>query len=261
MSPIKHACMSAIGFSLFIILAPTDLLAEVHATDEFEAGSTRPVSIVVLPSQVELTKQRMIRREAQVEESGQLESHLTDAVAAEFRARDYDVRVIDAAAISKDPQLQELVVDANRRFTEMMTNVQARLKKSKHVQQRRYNAGDTVKLLAARLGVDAVAFTRMQIIAPSGAVRALNFGIGGETAMMTVTVVDGTTADIEAYITTPTFRRGSMFGGHDQIMENPDEEMAKYAGATLDDLPFADPSLREEESEDDVLSDLESLLD
>ena len=236
-------------------------LAKVIATDEFESGETRPVSIVILPSQVTLTKQKLVRQEAQIEESGELEPYLTAAVADEFRARGYTVKVVDAAAISADATLQELVVDANRRFDEMLTNVGSRLAKSKNVRSREYNAGDPARLLAARLGVDALAFARMQILAPAGAVRALNMGVGGETAMLTVTIVDGASSDIEAYITLPALSRGKMFGGHDDIVENPAEQMGNYAAGTLEDLPGADPSLRAETPAEDVLADLQSLLE
>jgi len=254
--------ISASAASVLLSLAAIQLaVAKVIATTEFEEGSTRPVSIVVLPSQVELSKQKLVRQEAQIEESGDLESHLTEAVAAEFRSRGYDVKTVDAAAIASDPVLQELVVDSNRRFDELLTNVGSRLSKSKNVQNREYNAGDEAKLLAGHLGVDALAFARMTIIAPGGAVRALNFGMGGEQAMLTVTIVDGTTGDVEAYITLPAMQRGKMFGGHDAIVENPGEQMANYAGATLEDLPTADPSLRRASSDADVISDLESLLE
>lgn len=236
-------------------------VAKVIATEEFESGATRPVSVVVLPSQVTLLKQKMLRQEEQVEESGELEVPLTAAVANEFRARGYTVRIVDADAIAADPTLQELVVDSNRRFDELLTNVGSRLAKSKNVRNREYNAGDQAKLVAARLGVDALAFARMQIIAPAGGVRALNFGMGGETAMLTVTIVDGATGDVEAYITLPALKRSKMFGGHDDIVENPTEQMGNYAGAALDDLPEADPSLRVETDAGDVLSDIESLLD
>lgn len=235
--------------------------AKVIATDEFEDGSTRPVTLLVLPSQVELVKQRLLRQEAQVEESGDLEVHLTAAVAEQFRAHGYEVTVIDASAIASDPTLQELVVDSNRRFDELLTNVGAKLGKSRNVRNREYNAGDEVKLLAARLGVDALAFARMTIIAPAAGVRALNFGMGGESSMLVVTIVDGTSGDVEAYITLPVGRRGKMFGGHDAIIENPEQEMANYAEGTLGDLPNADPSLRVETSADEVILDLESLLE
>lgn len=253
--------LSIAGLASVTMLVAVSAGAKVIATDEFEDGSTRPVTIVVLPSRVELVKQRLIRQEAQVEESGELETHLTAAVANEFRAKGYDVVVVDAVAIAEDPRVQELVVDANRRFDEFMTNIGTKLSKSKRVRNREYSVGDEARLLAARLDVDALAFARMQIIVPAAGVRAMNFGMGGETAMLTVTVVDGASSDIEAFITLPALRRGKMFGGHDDIVENPDEQMTNYAHGTLDDLPEADPSLRVETSEEDVLSDLESLLE
>lgn len=253
--------ISTIVLTMAGLVAGQSAVAKVIATDEFEEGTTRPVSIVVLPSQVQLVKQRLIRQEAQVEESGDLEAHLTAAVAGQFRAHNYEVTVVDADRIAADPALRELTLDADRRFDELLTNVGSRISKSKNVRRREYNAGDEAKLLASRLGVDALAFARMQIVAPAAGVRALNFGMGGEQTMLTVTVVDGITGDVEAYITLPVGGRGKMFGGHDDIVENPEREMANYAEATLEDIPDADPSLRVEAATDDVISDLESLLE
>lgn len=261
MRQISSRRMGLIGAAASGILLAPVVLAKLIATKEFEDGSTRPVTIVVLPSQVELVKQRIIRQEAQIEESGDLEAHLTAAVVAELNARGYEARSLDADQISSDPGLHELYVDAGRRFREMLANVEVRLSKSKNVENRRYNAGDEVKLLAARLRVHAVALARMQIVAPAAGVRALNLGLGGEQAMLSVTIVDGKSGDIEAYITLPALRRGSMIGGHDEIVEHPAKEMGKYASATLDGLPEAVPALRTEQNGEDVLSDLESLLD
>jgi hypothetical protein len=233
--------------------------AEMHATEEFEAGTTRPITVALLPAHVAMSKQRILRQEAEVEESGVLEGHLTTAVATELAGKGYDVRVLTVDEINSDPELQSLVVEADRRFDELLGNVSRRLRKQ--IESRRYHAGDTMTLLANRLGVDALAFARMQIIVPAAGVRALNFGMGGEQTMMSVSLVDETTTDIEAYVTLPIMRRGSMFGGYEEIMSNPDEEMAKYAEGTLKDLLAADPSARVEASGEEVLEDLESLLD
>jgi hypothetical protein len=214
----------------------------------------------VLPSHVTLAKQRLIRQEAQIDESADLEVHLSSAVTEEFRARGYEVRQVDTDAIASDPMLQEQVLDMNRRFDELLTNIGSRLSKSKNMRNREYNAGNEARLLAATLGVDALVFARMDIVAPSGAVRALNMGMGGETSMLTVTVVDGASGDIEAFITLPALSRGKMFGGHDDIVENPAEQMGNYAAGTLEDMPQAEPALRVETNSDDVLADLESLL-
>lgn len=257
---IEIRSVRAALLALALCTAPT-AFAKVIATVEFEDGSTRPVSLAVLPSQVELTKQKMLRQEAQVEESGLLESHLTESVATEFLQRGYEVAVADTATIAADPDLQELVVDANRRFSELLANVGSRLSKSKNVRNREYNAGDEARLLASRLGVDALVFTRMQIVAPAAGVRALNMGMGGENTMLSVTIVDGVSGDVEAFITLPLMGRGKMFGGHDDIIENPEREMANYARGTLDELPEAQRELRAESSSEEVISDLEALLE
>ncbi len=250
---------TAVVLSLLGLASLGTAQAEMHATEEFESGETRPITVAVLPAQVNLIKQRMIRREAQVEESGELEGYLSSAVASELGTKAYEVELVTAERINADPELQALVVEANRRFDEVLGNITRRLRKQ--IEERAFHTGDTLTLLANRLGVDAVAFIRMDLIANAKGVQALNFGMGGAQTMMSVSLVDGTTTDVEAYITLPLMRRGRMFGGYDDVMANPDVEMANYASATLDDLLDADPSLRAESSDESVLADLDALLD
>jgi hypothetical protein len=259
MTPInlRTALTALPAVLLWLIALP--VAAEMHATAEFEAGTTRPVTVALLPSQVSLLKQRMMRVEAEVEESGQLEGHLTAAVASGLEGKGYRVRVVTAEAVNSDPDLQALVVEANRRFDEVLMNISARMRKQ--IESRRYQAGDTLTELAERLDVDAIAFVRMQIYAPAKGVQIMNMGMAGSQTMMSLSLIDGTTTDIEAYVTLPVMRRGKVFGGYDAIMKDPDVEMARFAEATLDDLLAADPSLRVESTEEDVLGDIESLLD
>jgi hypothetical protein len=255
LSKLHHVLISAAAATLVMQSAT----AEMHATEEFESGASRPVTIALLPAHVSLQKQRMIRREAQVDEAGDLEAHLTTAVANGLVGKGYQIEVVTAARINADADLQALVVEADRRFDELLGNVSRKLRKQ--IETRKYHAGDTITLLADRLGVDAIGFVRMDIVANSKAIQALNFGMGGAQTMMSVSLVDKSTTDIEAYVTLPIMRRGKVFGGYDDIMANPDEEMANYANATLNDLLDADPSARVESSDEDVLSDLESLLE
>ena len=109
--------------------------AEMHATEEFETGATRPVKVAVLPAQVNLIRQRMIRREAQVEEAGELEAHLASAVASQLSVKAYEVELLTAERINADPELQALVVEANRRFDEVLGNITRRLRKQIEEQQ------------------------------------------------------------------------------------------------------------------------------
>jgi uncharacterized protein YbjQ (UPF0145 family) len=257
MTSIKLRIAAALP-ALLVLLAARPVTAEMHATAEFAAGTTRPATIALLPAQVNLIKQRMIRMESEVEEAGMLESHLTGAVAAGLDQKGYEVRVVSPEAINSDPQLQSLVVEANRQFDELLGNVSARLRKQ--IESRRYHAGETLTLLAEKLGVDAVAFVRMQVYAAAKGVQIMNMGMAGSQTMMSVSLVDGDTTDIEAYVTLPIMRRGKVFGGYDDIMKDPDVEMARFAESTLNDLLAADPSLRAKKADDDVLGDIESLL-
>lgn len=240
-------------------LAAGAALAAMHATAEFESGATRPVKIALLPAHVELQKQKMIRREAKVEEAGELEDYLGAAVAKELESRGYAVQRLTAASINADPGLQELVVDADRRYGELLTQIAVKL--PRQVAKRRYQAGDEMQLLASRLGVDSVAFVRLQMIAAGKGLQILNQGMGGAQTMMSVSLIDGRTRDIEAYFVLPLMKRGKAFGGYDAVMKHPAEEMSRFAASTLDDLPKADPSLRKAPAGGgDVVKDVESLL-
>ena len=59
----------------------------------------------------------------------------------------------------------------------------------------------------------------------------------------------------------PVLRRGSI-AGYDAIMENPAARIGELTEATLRDLPKADAAARAaSESDEDVLSDVEDLLE
>jgi hypothetical protein len=235
----------------------------MHATPEFEAGATRPRTIVFLPPQAMLIKQKVIQTEQQIEESGELASYLGASVRAAFAAQGYEVRVLEPEEVNADPELQELVLDAGRRYSEMLAQVRTRL--PRQIGKRRYEAGDEMRTLAGMLGVDAIGFADIQIYAAAPGASAVailtGFGAAGSSTLLTVSVIDGITANIEAYFVPPAMRRGSM-AGYDAIMADPAGKIAELTELTLRDLPQADASARAPaESDEDVLSDVEDLLD
>src|SRR5690606_29126841 len=149
-----------------------------------------------------------------------------------------------------------------RRYAELHTQMAAKL--PRQIAKRRYKAGDEMRLLAAKLGVDAIGFADMQIVASAAGASAVSvlvgFGSAGSQTMMSVTLIDGATAELEAHFVPPVLRRGSI-AGYDAIMEDPAGKIAEITQQTLKELPAADPSKRRASAEDDVLSDLESLLE
>lgn len=77
---------------------------------------------------------------------------------------------------------------------------------------------------------------------------------------LSVSLIDGRTAGIEAYFVPPALRRDSV-AGYDAIMADPAGKIAQIARLTLRDLPNADGSMRVQEDDEDVLGDIEELLE
>jgi hypothetical protein len=236
----------------------------MHATEEFEQGTTRPRSVAFLPPHATLLKRKVVQTEEQIEESIELSRYLAASVQRAFEAQGYEVKMITPDQISADPGLQELVLDADRRYAEMLTQV--RMKLPRQIGKRRYEAGDEMRTLAAKLGVDAIGFADLQMVSAAAGASAVailvGFGSAGTSTMLSVSLIDGDTANIEAYFVPPVMRRGSI-AGYDAIMADPAGKIAEIANLTLRELPPADPSVRAttRESEDEVLEDVESLLE
>jgi hypothetical protein len=221
---LRRLLESGLAVSLLIGAAPAD--AAMHATGEFEAGATRPRSVVFLPPQATLLKQKVVKA-------------------------------------GKDPELEELVLGASRGYAEMLTRL--RLKLPRQIGKQRNEAGDEMRSLAAKLGVDAVGFAEIEIAAAAAGATVVSgftgFGSAGSSTLMSVSVIDGATANIEAFFIPPVLRRGSM-AGYDAIMADPAGKIGELTEATLRDLPKADTAaLVVAESDEDVLSDVEDLLE
>jgi hypothetical protein len=259
---LRRLLTSVLAFGVMTGVAAT-ANAGMHATPEFESGATRPRTIAFLPPQAMLIKKKIVQTEQQLEESGELANYLGASVLEAFKAQGYEVRVLTPNDVGADPELQELVLDASRRYTEMLTQVRLRL--PRQIGKRRYEAGDEMRLLAAKLGVDAVGFAEIQIFAAAAGASAVSiltgFGSAGSSTLISVSVIDGATANIEAFFVPPVLRRGSM-AGYDAIMADPAGKIGELTEATLRDLPQVDAAARATtESDEDVLSDVEDLLE
>jgi hypothetical protein len=234
----------------------TQAFAERGFTDEFVSGGTRPQSIALLPVQASITRAQVVETVGLIDESVVFGEKFNADVAALLTAKGYEVQIVDADRINADRMLQEYVVDAKRAYDEMIARY-----RPKKLADRIYNAGDSARLLAAHLGVDAVAFSRLSItITPAG--KAIVAGLFGGTtsgASSMIGIVDGDTADLEV-----------VQSGVAIVMpgEKTPDEIAAYvanlaAGSTRR-LPGADPSQRPDvevaDSDEDVLDEVESLL-
>jgi len=238
------------------VLLMQPVFAGMHATKEFEAGDTRPKTVAFLPPHATLIKRKVIKAEEQIEEGAELSRFLATSVKNEFAKQGYVVRMLTPDEVNANRDLQELVLDADRRYIELLNQV--RLKLPKQIAARRYQAGDEMRVLASRLGVDAIGFADLVMIA--SAPGALFLSGSGTQQMLTVSVIDGGTATIEAYFVPPALRRGA-FTGYEAVMADPAGKIGEMAGLTLRDLPPAAAAARTRpENDSDVVSDVESLL-
>src|SRR5262249_15044470 len=145
-------------------------MAAMHATKEFESGATRPKTIAFLPPHVDVIKRKIVQSEQLLDEGAAFAVHLQDSLQKEFAAQGYDVKALTWDEVKADRALKELVLDGDRRYTEMLTQVRTKL--PRQIAKRRYQAGDEMRLLAAKLGVDAIGFADMQIVAAAAGASA-----------------------------------------------------------------------------------------
>ncbi|MGD8324656.1 MAG: hypothetical protein PVF50_09835 [Gammaproteobacteria bacterium] len=235
-------------------LAPEPGAARVVGeTPEFEDGSKRPVSIALLPPQASVATQRLVTAEAQVDESLEFAIIYTAQIAALLEEQGYLVEIIDADRVNADPRLQEYVVDANRRYDELLQQVRPR-----RIKKRLYNAGDEARALANHLNVDALGFPRLTVVGATGGKIAMSVLLGGSMggSFGTLSLVDGHSGDLEAHLVGPGGNSARKFD------EDPDGMIGRITDNLVKGLPNADPSARVEPETDDedVLAEIESLL-
>ena len=223
-------------------------------TPEFANGATRPRSVALLPVKASIVRAKVAETQGLIDESVVYGVEFNAQVQSLLAAKGYEVQVIDADRINSDAQLQEYVVDANRAFDDILKQY-----RPKKLEKRIYNAGDSVRLLAARLGVDAIAFGKVSITITAAGKAIVSALIGGTTAgaSSSLAFVNGATGDLEAML----FGIVPVAPG-----DKTDQELHAYvatlAARNTKRLPGADPSSRIDAtaSDDDVLDEVESLI-
>jgi hypothetical protein len=228
-------------------------LAE-KTTVEFANGATRPHSVALLPVDSTVNRAKVVDTDSLVDDGLKYGSLFNARVKTLLEGKGYAVEVVDTERINSDPQLQEYVVEATRGFKEMMSKY-----KPKKLESRIYNAGPAAKLLAQKLGVDALAFSTLSVTI-TGAGKAIVSGLFGGTtsgASANLEVVNGKTGDLEAtFIAIALVTPG----------EKTDQDLAAYvdtlAARTMNKMPGSDPNSRVDvaQSDDDVLNEADAVL-
>ena len=274
---------TAATFALIVLLASQSVFSEVciigecsAMTPEFRSAELRPKSIALLPARSTLTENGVFNSESRVGETFPLENHLALSLEKQFSNRGYEVRRLTIDEIAEDQQLADLVNAANQRYDEEYTTIVAF--KVDGVKYRRYSVGEESRVLAIYLGVDAVAFPRMQIKgASSGSKWMSGLGIkqGAQAGInMEFGLVHARSGDVEAFF-------GGVTGGFGnpsfkKILKKAEKYMANIAKVATKKMPevgtvLKPDKLKENEErrelvlydpvdEADVLDDLEGLL-
>jgi hypothetical protein len=239
-------------------------------TTEFRNLELRPKSIALLPPHASLRKKGTFSATEMVGESLVLEASLATALEKRISSRGYVVVRVTQEDIEADDELALLVSQANQRFDEVRAKLPSKLNEVKY---RRYSVGVEARILANYLGVDAVAFPRMQAVGATGA--AILFSpTGGGQIHMDFSLVHARSGDIEAFF--GAINSGGLFGKSlSSILKNPDKHMAKIAKTATKKMPAVAKKLKpqklrkdriravelyDEADQDAVLQDLEDLL-
>ena len=273
----------AAAIALTALLASQFVLAEVciigecsAMTPEFRSAELRPASIAILPARSTLTEDGVFNSESKVGETYELEKHLAISLEQQMASRGYEVRSLSIDEITEDQQLASLVNAANQRYDEEYATIVAF--KVSGVKYRRYSVGEESRMLANYLGVDAVAFPRMQIKgASSGSKWMSNLGIkqGSQAGInMEFGLVHARTVDVEAFY-------GGVIGGFGnpsfkKILKKAEKYMEKVSKVATKKMPKVGDVLKPEKlknkeerrelvlydpvDEEAVLEDLEDLL-
>lgn len=272
------------AFALIVLLANQSVLAEVciigecsAMTPEFRNLELRPKSIALLPARSTLIENGVFNSESRVGETVELEAYLAISLEERISALGYEVMSLTVEQIAEDQQLATLVNAANQRYDEEYTTIVAF--KVDGVKYRRYSVGEESRLLANYLGVDAVAFPRMQIKgASSGSKWMSGLGVkqGAQAGInMEFGLVHARTGDVEAFF-------GGVTGGFGnpsfkKILKKAKKYMANIAKVATKKMPEVGAVLKPEKlkkgetvrelvlydpvDEEAVLDDLEGLLE
>jgi len=258
---------------LFSVSLAVQVEARWYVSPEFGNPEKRPQVLVLLPPHAELIKQKVVMTEEMVSEALALEVTAASATLDFLTSKGYQVTQLTPDRINADPELQELILKVNRRYSEEWPKI---IRKPKQVRYGRYSMGDELRSLAKRLGADAIVFARIQGVEVSvgkavmGAVMGALIGGGGGSgsyARMDICVVNAQSAKIEGY-----FDGRVSVGLHD-LTENAEKATKKLAKKTLKKYPNTEKVVKvriskkdkieaEEPTadEDAVLAELEALL-
>ncbi|CAN5152746.1 hypothetical protein BH24PSE2_BH24PSE2_07400 [soil metagenome] len=218
-------------------------VAASHYTWDFRNGAARIQTIALLPPDVRVTIVRAGGRKPREAETARVENIATNVTRRRLEQAGYDVVGLTSDQLAENPRLWGLTRLAERHFER---EFQALLQDPRRLEQRTLNIGAAAVRLADQLGVDALAFQKIDAEGAAGSqlVRALSLGSSRGYVRMDLAVVHGTTGDIEGWFSGRT-RGVKAF----RLTNYPEKVVTKTARLAYRRLPLAFEGEPEERDE------------
>jgi hypothetical protein len=256
--------------AILLLLVSLTASAGEHMTPEFARGEFRPKTMVLIPPLAEVTKNKVTTTEEMIEEAAGLEYATALVLREQLRAKGYELRILPADEVNNDPLLRQMVRGMNERYD---ADIVQAMKKPKDIRSRRFNFGDEAKILAAKLGADALVVSRIAASGATGGQKTMAVVFGGSMGYATVTlsIVAGDNGDLEAF-----FDGVDSGMSPEKLEQQPREVMSKVTASALKDFPGLGEAGKYRKSwpqntnrqvpdkgasDEDVLSDLEALFE
>jgi hypothetical protein len=168
-------------------------------TPEYARGEYRPKTMVLIPPQASVSKNKVASTEQMIEEGSRLEDAAVLVLSKQFAELGYELNSLSVAEVIADSELQTMVRNVNERYDEELARMGF---KAKEIRSRRYSLGDPARILAARLGAEALAIGRIDASGATGGQKTMAVLFGGSMghAAMSIGIVAGDNGDIEAFV-------------------------------------------------------------
>lgn len=150
--------MPRISIAVLLVFLSTAAWAQFEHPD-LKSGKAVVKNVVIMPPNVKIVKNGVKSVEELMEESRAIEDALPPLIVAALNQKHCDVndKAFAGEALEKDPDLKYAVADLQKRFDEVLPQLQ---KKPKDVRKGRFTLGDDVAKLNPGGTADALIFVR-----------------------------------------------------------------------------------------------------
>ncbi|HKR97079.1 MAG TPA: DUF4136 domain-containing protein [Candidatus Angelobacter sp.] len=150
--------MRRISITVLLVFLSTAVWAQFEHPD-LKSGKTAVKSLVIVPPNVKIVKNGVKSVEEMVDESRAIENALPPLISEALNKRHCEVndKAFAGEALEKDEELKYAVADLQKRFDEILPQLQ---KKPKDVRKGRFTMGDEVAKVNPGGAVDALVFVR-----------------------------------------------------------------------------------------------------